>query len=77
MAQTILVVDDEPEILRLVGTYLERASYRVLTGEDGREALLVPCHEKPDLSILGLDDVRNRWESYGTITASHASRRSD
>jgi two-component system alkaline phosphatase synthesis response regulator PhoP len=54
MTQTILVVDDEPEIVKLVRAYLEGAGYRVVTAKDGREALLVARHEKPDLIILDL-----------------------
>ena len=54
MPQTILVVDDEPEITKLVRAYLEGAGYRVLMAKDGREALLVARHEKPDLIILDL-----------------------
>lgn len=54
MSQTILVVDDEPEIVKLVRAYLEAAGYRVVTAKDGREALVVTRHEKPDLIILDL-----------------------
>jgi DNA-binding response OmpR family regulator len=54
MAQTILVVDDEPEIVKLVRAYLEGAGYRVVIAQDGHEALLVTRHEKPDLIILDL-----------------------
>ena len=54
MPQTILVVDDEPEIVKLVRAYLEGAGYRVVTAKDGREALLVTRHEKPDLIVLDL-----------------------
>ena len=54
MAQSILVVDDEPEILKLVRAYLEGAGYRVATAKNGREGLLVARHEKPDLIVLDL-----------------------
>jgi len=54
MAQTILVVDDEPEIIRLVRAYLERAGYRVVVAADGEEALYVQRHENPDLVVLDL-----------------------
>jgi len=54
MSQTILVVDDELEIVKLVRAYLEKAGYRVVTAQDGREALLVTRHEKPDLIVLDL-----------------------
>ncbi len=54
MTQTILVVDDEPEIVRFVRAYLEDAGYRVVTANDGQQALFVARHEKPDLVILDL-----------------------
>ncbi|MCD6344032.1 MAG: response regulator transcription factor [Anaerolineae bacterium] len=54
MTQTILVVDDEPEIIRFVRAYLEDAGYRVVTANDGQQALFVARHEKPDLIILDL-----------------------
>ncbi len=54
MVQKILIADDEPEIVKLVRAYLEAAGYRVVTAKDGREALVVTRHEKPDLIILDL-----------------------
>ncbi len=54
MAQTILVVDDEPQIVHFVRAYLEDAGYRVVIAGDGQEALFVARHEKPDLVILDL-----------------------
>lgn len=52
--QTILVVDDEPQILRLVRAYLEEAGFRVITASDGEEALYVARHEQPDLIVLDI-----------------------
>jgi DNA-binding response OmpR family regulator len=54
MTQRILVVDDEPEIVKLLRAYLEQAGYDVVTARNGQEALLVTRHEKPDLIILDL-----------------------
>jgi DNA-binding response OmpR family regulator len=54
MAKTILVVDDEERILHLLKDYLEEESFRVVTAADGREALFVARHEKPDLIVLDL-----------------------
>jgi DNA-binding response OmpR family regulator len=54
MAKTILVVDDEERILHLLKDYLEQESFRVVTAADGREALFVARHEKPDLIVLDL-----------------------
>jgi DNA-binding response OmpR family regulator len=55
MAQKILVVDDEREIVKLVRAYLEQASFRVVTAADGQEGLTVFRHEKPDLVVLDLN----------------------
>lgn len=52
--KTILVVDDEKRIVNLLRAYLEDAGYRVVTAPDGRQALFVARHEKPDLVILDL-----------------------
>ncbi len=54
MQQTILVVDDEPQIVRLVRAYLEEAGFRVVVAHDGEQALYVARHEKPDLVVLDI-----------------------
>lgn len=63
MSQRILVVDDDPQIVRLVRSYLEQAGYQVLTAADGEAALQMLRSERPDLMIL---DVmlpgRDGWE---------------
>jgi two-component system alkaline phosphatase synthesis response regulator PhoP len=51
---TILVVDDEPKIARLLRDYLERAGFGVSIAHDGREALMRARSERPDLVILDL-----------------------
>lgn len=55
MAQTILVVDDEPQLVRALRGYLEQAGYRVVTAGDGPAALAQFKHEKPDLVLLDLN----------------------
>jgi DNA-binding response OmpR family regulator len=54
MARTILVVDDEPQIVRLVRAYLKESGFRVVTASDGEQALYVARHEKPDLVVLDI-----------------------
>ncbi|TVR36183.1 MAG: DNA-binding response regulator [Spirochaetaceae bacterium] len=54
MQRTILVVDDEPKIVRLVRTYLERAGFRVLCAADGTAALERFYETQPDLVVLDL-----------------------
>jgi DNA-binding response OmpR family regulator len=55
MARKILVVDDEPEIVKLVRAYLEQAGFIVVTAAEGQEALAVFRYEKPNLVILDLN----------------------
>lgn len=54
MPELILVVDDEPKIVRLARDYLEKNGYRVTTAADGQSALMAARREKPDLIILDL-----------------------
>jgi DNA-binding response OmpR family regulator len=51
---TVLVVDDQPDIVRLVRDYLERAGFEVLAAGDGEQALQVARRQHPDLVILDL-----------------------
>ncbi len=53
--QKILVVDDEPDIIRVVRGYLEKEGYQVYTAVNGRSALDIIRYEKPDLVLLDLN----------------------
>jgi DNA-binding response OmpR family regulator len=50
----VLVVDDEPKIVRLARDYLEHAGFSVVAAHDGRTALATARAQKPDLVILDL-----------------------
>ena len=50
----VLVVDDEPHIVRLVEVNLQRAGYQVITASSGAEALEKISDEKPDLVTLDI-----------------------
>jgi DNA-binding response OmpR family regulator len=50
----ILVVDDDPKIVALVRTYLERERYPVVTATDGRTALRLIEESAPRLVVLDL-----------------------
>ena len=52
--KTVLIVDDAPEILRLVRDYLERAGFEVTTAANGADALRAFSRRKPDLVVLDL-----------------------
>jgi DNA-binding response OmpR family regulator len=51
---TVLVVDDEPTIVEVVGRYLERAGFDVQRAMDGPEALRKADLHRPDLVVLDL-----------------------
>jgi len=58
----ILVVDDEPSILKLITAYLESEGYDFLTAEDGISALKAVRSYRPDIIILdvmlpGMDGI--------------------
>jgi DNA-binding response OmpR family regulator len=54
MAERILIVDDDPNALRLIGYALQRQGYKVIIAQDGQKALTKAQSEKPNLIILDL-----------------------
>ncbi len=54
MPQTVLVVDDERDIVELVRYNLTQAGFRVVSAADGRQALELARRERPDLILLDL-----------------------
>lgn len=51
----ILLVDDEPKIVKLARDYLEQGGFSVVTAADGKTALAVARLERPDLIVLDLN----------------------
>jgi DNA-binding response OmpR family regulator len=52
--RTILVIDDKASVRTLVREYLTEQGFRVVTADNGRNALFVARHEKPDLILLDI-----------------------
>jgi len=52
--KTILIVDDEPDVLEVVEMLLLSEKYRVLKAKNGIEAIDVVSKETPDLVILDI-----------------------
>ncbi len=50
----VLLVDDEPSLIKTVGKRLEIAGYELLVAVDGEEALSTAQAERPDLIVLDL-----------------------
>lgn len=68
MGASILVVDDQESVRRVVRQLLERAGHRVVEAEDGRTALAQLAADAPDVVLLdvampGLDG----WKTLGRI----------
>src|SRR5215813_1331250 len=51
---TILVVDDELEVVRVLRRSLTAHGYTVLVAKSGEEAMRVIWHQRPDLLLLDL-----------------------
>lgn len=54
-AHTVLVADDEPDVIRVLTDSLGSKGYQVVTARDGREALERVAAAAPDLVILDVD----------------------
>jgi DNA-binding response OmpR family regulator len=51
----ILVVDDEPEIVKLVQRTMEARGHKVTVARDGQEALDAVARERPDVLVIDLN----------------------
>lgn len=54
MAKSILVADDDPDILSIVAMSLEAQGYTVLKATNGREAVTQAHENMPDLILLDM-----------------------
>jgi two-component system KDP operon response regulator KdpE len=52
--ETVLVVDDEPRLVRLVREILTAVGYEVIGASDGEQALEILAIEQPDLMLLDI-----------------------
>jgi two-component system KDP operon response regulator KdpE len=83
----VLVVDDEPQILRGLGTNLRARGYEVETAEDGERALVLAARVHPDVVILdlglpgidGVDVIRGlrAWTTIPIIVLSARDQEQD
>ena len=70
--QTLLVVDDSANVRTLVRDYLTAEGFRVVTANDGRQALFAARAEKPDLILL--DIMMPEMTGYEFIRAYRTER---
>jgi CheY-like chemotaxis protein len=71
----ILVVDDEPDIVRVVSRIMEARGHTVRTAHDGNEALAQVRAERPDVIILDLNlPGMNGFEVTSRLRADESTR---
>lgn len=80
----VLVVDDEPAVLRFISVSLSMAGYEVVTATSGEEALKLIASERPDIMLLDLVmeplsglDVLARLRAFSQMPVIVFSARSD
>jgi CheY-like chemotaxis protein len=54
MTERILVVEDQPRVVRLISEVLKAVGYQVLVAGDGQRALEMVSLEQPDLVLLDI-----------------------
>lgn len=84
---SILIVDDEPQIIRFLAPSLKAAGYRVMTAATGAEALKLVATSSPSLVLLdlGLPDIDGKqviaalreWSQVPVIVVSARGRESE
>ena len=54
MSYSVLLVDDDPDVLRSLGDYLERQRFDVHRAESGRSGIAMWERFEPDVTVLDL-----------------------
>jgi DNA-binding response OmpR family regulator len=80
----VLVVDDEPGVLRFINVGLSLAGYEVITSSGGEEALKLINSDKPDIILLDLVmvplsgfDVLEKLRTFSQLPVIMFTARSD
>ena len=72
-ASKILVVDDEQDIVIIIGKVLEKSGYEVITANDGLECLDKVSEESPDLILL--DNIMPNMNGPAVLSKLKASKK--
>ncbi len=71
--RSVLLIDDDADLLRLYSLILEKHEYRVHTAYDGSSGLALACRLCPDLILLDLDmPPPDGWEVIRRLRAEPA-----
>ena len=72
MNECILVVDDDPEIVRAIAILLEKEGYQVLKAYNGMEALEQAVN--PALRLIVIDVMMPRLDGLSAVSYTHLGR---
>ncbi len=74
-AHKILVVDDEPDVLRMLEVVLGKRGHQVLTAPTGIEGLVTAQGERPDLILLDIMmEGMDGWEVLKLLKLEEGTR---
>jgi len=68
--QKILIVDDNPVIIKTLSMKIAAAGYQVISAKDGSEAIAATRKEKPNLIVLDVsfpEEVGVAWDGFKII----------
>ena len=71
MAQKILIADDEPDVITILGLRLKIAGFEIVAASDGLQAVELARKERPDLIVL--DVKMPRMDGYTAFRELRAS----
>lgn len=73
--KTVLVVDDDVDMAEMIELLLHEAGYRVITAEEGQEALRMIAEEMPHVILLDMKmPGMNGWEFARECRAKYGHR---
>ena len=52
MSTKVLIVDDEPHMLRVTELSIKKGGYKIVIGRNGKEAVELAAREKPSLIVM-------------------------
>lgn len=71
----VLLVDDEPNIVKLTALHLRRQGYEVVSAENGAAGLALAREERPDVIVLDvMMPVMDGFETLRQLKASNETR---
>lgn len=54
MSKKVLIIDDEPDLLKVTSFRLQKKGYKVIMAEDGKDGLQIIREKRPDVVLLDL-----------------------